>query len=223
MEDFSGIINWKNLFEQSHNFTNNKPFKFAFIEDFFDSDFYEKLYQTYPKFDDTWIDTKVMSKTQLSKYWNKAGPNIPVDENDDPKFSSVWNKFKRYAQSQEFIDNFKKFSGAPVNKLKFFQFMSYKLGGFQFPHIHNVGPSTLVIMIYLSKNWKKGDPGGTYMASDEDESKIIFEPYNLDNSLAIFQDGPKAAHGVRLITQNVERKAIQITLEGYSSSTGWTG
>ena len=69
----------------------------------------------------------------------------------------------------------------------------------------------------------KGSPGGTYMASDVDESSIIFEPYNLDNSVAVFQDGPKAAHGIRLITKDVERRALQITLEGYSTDKGWTG
>ena len=101
--------------------------------------------------------------------------------------------------------------------------MSYTKGGFQEPHIHNIGPSTLIIMVYLSKNWVKGSPGGTYMASDVDESSIIFEPYNLDNSVAVFQDGPKAAHGIRLITKDVERRALQITLEGYSTDKGWTG
>jgi hypothetical protein len=78
-------------------------------------------------------------------------------------------------------------------------------------------------MLYFSKNWQKGDPGGTYMTTDLDESKIIFEPYNLDNSLAIFHDGPKAAHGTRYILKDVTRQAIQITLEGYSSESGWSG
>ena len=33
----------------------------------------------------------------------------------------------------------------------------------------------IVMMVYFSKNWKQGDPGGTYIASKADESKIIFE------------------------------------------------
>lgn len=44
-------------------------------------------------------------------------------------------------------------------------------------------------MIYFSKGWQKGDPGGTFMSLEEDESTIIFEPYNLDNSVALFLDG----------------------------------
>ena len=61
------------------------------------------------------------------------------------------------------------------------------------------------------------------MASDTNESSIIFEPYNLDNSVIIFQDGPKAVHGIRLITKDVERRALQITLEGWSPELGWSG
>ncbi len=49
MEDFSNIINWDNLFVKSEEFKQNKYFKFGFIEEFFNHDFYEKLYKTYPK------------------------------------------------------------------------------------------------------------------------------------------------------------------------------
>ena len=78
-------------------------------------------------------------------------------------------------------------------------------------------------MIYFSKNWNKGDPGGTYITTEEDESKLVFEPYNLDNSAMIFQDGPYAGHGVRRMDKDVERRAIQIYLEEYSLETGWSG
>ena len=51
---------------------------------------------------------------------------------------------------------------------------------------------------------------------------MIFEPYNLDNSVLIFHDGPNAGHGVRHITKDVERRAVQIYLEKYSSEKGWS-
>ena len=216
------IINWDNVFAQSKNFKNQTPFNFAFIEKFFVSDFYEKLYETYPKIDDSWNVATQMEKSQFTKYWGDIGSSDVVGNGEDPKFSKEWNEFKKYAQSDEFIENFQEFSGVPANKLKYFHFMAYKQGGFQFPHIHNVGPSTLVIMVYFTKGWKKDDPGGTYMASDADESNIIFEPYNLDNSMALFHDGPKAAHGVRYISKDVERLALQITLEGFSEDEGWS-
>jgi hypothetical protein len=81
----------------------------------------------------------------------------------------------------------------------------------------------LIIFLYFSKNWKQGDPGGTYIASEEDESKIIFEPYNLDNSMVIMHDGPKSAHGARRIIKDVERRAVQIYFENYSPQKGWSG
>ena len=96
-------------------------------------------------------------------------------------------------------------------------------GGFQLPHIHDVGPNTLVMMLYFSKGWQKGDPGATYVASDLDESSIIFEPYNLENTMVIFQDAVNAIHGARYLEKDVERRALQITLEGWSPETGWSG
>lgn len=223
MDNFHEIINWENVFKQSKSFKKQKPFRFAFIEEFFKRDFYEKLYQTYPKIDKTWIVASDYSKYQLNRFWGKSGPLEIVDDEYDPKFSPEWNTFKKYAHTKEFAENFKKFSDVPVTNLKHFHLIYLTKGGFQLPHIHNVGPSTLILMIYFSKNWKKGDPGGTYMASEEDESKIIFEPYNLDNSMAIFHDSSHAAHGTRYITKDVERRALQITLEEYDQMNGWSG
>ncbi len=221
-EDFSNIINWDNLSNQSSNFKNQKPFKFGFVEDFFDKNFYEKLYSSYPKIDQGWSLFSDMEKVQYFRTWNNISPNIVTQTGDDSTLSEYWNKLKRYAETEEFVKHFREFSGVPVSKLKHFFFMNYKRGGFQLPHIHNIGPSTLVIMLYFAKNWNHGDPGGTYMATEEDESSIIFEPYNLDNSVALFHDGPKAAHGVRYISKDVERTGFQITLEGYSEQTGWS-
>jgi len=228
VEDFSEIINWNNVFKHSEAFRKSTPFKFGFIEEFFKRELYEKLYESYPKIDKTWQELSLITKFCFNRYFgkysrNKDGSLKVVGDEDDPKLSQEWNKLKRYAQSKEFIENFRKFSGVPVNKLKYFQFIAFKKGGFQLPHIHNIGPSTLIFMVYFSKNWKNGDPGGTYMATEEDESSIIFEPYNLDNSVAIFHDGPNAGHGARYITKDVERRALQITLEQYDEKSGWTG
>lgn len=225
MEDFSGIINWENLLKKSNDFKKNKPFKFGFVEEFFDRNFYTKLYDAYPKIDDSWSIVSTPSKYQLAKFWNQQNSEeleVLSDQNDS-SVSEEWNKFKRYIMTKEFVKKFEEFSGLDNLRCKHFCFIAYKQGGFQFPHIHNFGPSTLTIMIYLSKGWEDGDPGGTYMASDTDESSIIFEPYQLDNSMALFQDASNAAHGVRYITKDVVRQAVQITLEGFTEKDGWTG
>ena len=206
----------------SNDFKNKKPFKFGFVEEFFNRDFYEKLYSSYTTIDETWGKWSGMDKFQYYRTWNGTSSNDINKIGDDPTLSEHWNKLKRYAETDEFVNHFQNFSGLPIAKCKYAFFMSYQKGGFQLPHIHNVGPSTLIIMLYFAKNWNKDDPGGTYMASEEDESSIIFEPYNLDNSIALFHDGPNAAHGVRYITKDVIRNGFQITLEGYNEDSGWS-
>jgi len=223
MENFSGIINWENVFKQSENFRNSKPFKFAFIEGFFEEDFYKQLFDSYPKFDDSWDHITTYDKNHWSKKWNDTSEHGIVRDGDDPSLGDAWNLLKQYASSQEFSDNFKKFTQVPVAKLKHFHFIGMNQGGFQLPHIHNVGPSTLVMMVYFSKGWKNGDPGATYVASELDESSILFEPYNLDNTMVLFQDSPNAVHGARYLEKDVERKALQITLEGWDEENGWSG
>ena len=216
------IINWKKIFSYSNEFQNKKPCKWAFIEDFFHREFYDQLYETFPKFDDSWEYVSSHDKDAFRKLWgNQKNDDIPTDE-EDSKFSKPWNEFYHYLFTEEFTQNMKNFSNVPVGGLKHFSMKISKQGGYQSPHIHNVGPSTLIFMIYFSKHWEKGDPGGTYITPEEDESKMIFEPYNLDNTAIVFQDGPCAGHGVRLIEKDVERRAIQVYLEGYDPGSGWT-
>ena len=226
MEDFKNLINWHNLHKNSELFKKNKPFRFVFVEDFFVREFYEKLYETYPTINSTW---KIFSDLSKFQYYlpildntHEVKQKINPSDEKVTSLSEEWKKLLRYSVTDEFVDHFRRFSGVDVNKYKYFEFMAYQKGGFQLPHIHNVGPSTLILMLYFSKGWKKGDPGGTYMASGLDEKAIIFEPYNLDNTLAIFHDGPHAAHGVRYIVKDVIRQGLQITLENFSDSR-WSG
>tara|TARA_Y100000310_G_C20703955_1_gene832903 strand:- start:9980 stop:10663 length:684 start_codon:yes stop_codon:yes gene_type:complete len=218
------IINWETVFKKSQEFKNQQPFKFGYIKNIFTDAFYESLYGTYPKIDD-FTDGSDMSKTQFVMQWGKSNYQKlePVLPGSDERFSENWNKLKLYAESEEFIGNWRMFSGVPVNKLKHFKFIAYSDGGFQLPHTHNVGPSTLVMMFYFSKGWKDGEAGGTYMATDEDESTIIFEPYDLDNTLALFHDSPNSAHGTRMVTNGIQRNALQITLEEFNETNGWSG
>ena len=223
----SNIINWKNVLDYSKTFQDQKPTKWAFIEEFFVRDFYEKLYEAYPKKDDSWTLRSSVDKSSYVKLWGVEtfGDHTAdlASDVEDTNFSESWNQLHHYLFSDEFLSNMRKFSGISVNRLKSYSFRLLTRGGYQLPHIHNVGPSTLIIMLFFSKNWKKGDPGGTYVATEEDESKMVFEPYNLDNSAIIFHDGPHAGHGVRYITKDVERRAIQVYLEKYSQEIGWSG
>lgn len=209
------IINWGNVLNQSNAFKNNKPFSFAFIEEFLNRDFYEKLYKTYPKVDSTWLFDNGINKCQYSKIWDNRRFELKKIKEDT--LSDEWNEFLKYCVSEEFATNFSRFSGIDMVQCKEFGFTYYKQGGFQLPHIHNYGPHNMVMMVYFSKGWQKGDPGGTFVSTEEDESTIIFEPYNLDNSAVIFLDGPNSAHGARYITKNVERRACAINLDKFAN------
>ena len=86
------------------------------------------------------------------------------------------------------------------------------------PHTHHPTEKkedygyNLTLLVYFAKGWKNGNPGGTYLASEEDEESIIFEPYDLDNSCVIFVESPHSWHGSRYMTQDAIRRSVQFTL-----------
>ena len=216
------IVNWQNASSQSLNFKNSSPTKWAFIKEFLDRGFYEELYKTYPKFDDTWSEMDSYDRVGYRKFWKRDEETNHIQEYDS-RYNESWNKFLEYAWSEEFIKKLVEVTGVEVTGLRHFCFMYAKKDGFQSPHIHNVSDKTLIVFIYFSKNWEEGDPGATYLSDGRDESKILFEPYDLDNTSLFVLDGPNAAHGVRRITKDVERRAIQLTYEPFSITDGWYG
>ena len=216
------IVNWERVFNESANFKNRSPTKWAFIEEFLDRDFYEKLFETYPKLDDTWSLEDSYDKISYRKFWKRdENCNFIAEYNEE--YNKSWNDFVSYAWSEEFVNKLVEFSGVKVTNLKDLCLMNMGKNGFQLSHIHNVSDKTIIVFLYLTKNWEDGDPGGTYLSDGIDESKILFEPSNLNNSALIVLDGPEAAHGVRKIVKDVERRAIQLTYEPYSSVNGWYG
>ena len=220
MSEFPKIVNWDNVFAKSEEFHNTSPTKFTFVENWIDENFYEKLYETFPKIS-TFTKYERQDKSAYRRWWGTKGDNESIDPNEeDNELSSEWNLFYKYLNSPEFIENFQKFANLDVNRMKDWTFMNMQRGGYQLPHIHNEGPRTLGLIFYFNKNWPDGSSGGTYMSKD-DGSQIIFEPYNLDNSCLIYHDGPYAEHGVRKIDRDTERRAVQITLLGWSEKDGW--
>lgn len=222
MSDFHNIVNWENVFSNSHSFKTSNPTKFGFVENFFNSDFYEKLYQTFPREDDgAWYKlTGDYSRSALRRNFNNIKPGDPINDDDDPLLSYEWNLFKKYMNSKEFSENFSKYTGISVSSPQQYAFNILHKGDFTLPHNHfqeSQGFSTnsykLTFLIYFTKGWSHGEPGGTYIASDEDESSIIFEPYNLDNSMICFGESPNAWHGTRYITKDVKRQAIMVTMK----------
>lgn len=226
MKGSSGIIDWENLQNYSEKFKKSKPFRFGYVENFLVKDFYEKLRQTYPKIDDTWgVDNTVGSYKYAKTFsYNPKSKEMEITGyENDLAISSEWKKLLQYFSTKEFIENFRKFSGLDVTNCKYAGFTAYKKGGFHTPHIHNNGPNCLIMLFYFNKNWPIGEGGGTYVATEEDESTMIFEPNNLNNTMMVFEDGPKSAHGVRYITKDVVRQGFQLELQNYSPEKGWSG
>tara|TARA_B110000116_G_scaffold55126_1_gene46567 strand:- start:510 stop:1244 length:735 start_codon:yes stop_codon:yes gene_type:complete len=228
----SNIVNWEIVESQSSHFKNTSPTKWAFTEKFLNMELYEELCDTYPKFDDTWNKTNNQEKLSYRKFWKRDEGGYFTDGSAmehnlipeyDSRYSEAWNKFLNYMWSEEFIKKVVNFSGVQVTNLRHFCFMYARKDGFQMPHIHNISDKTLILFVYFSKNWEPGEPGGTYLSNGNDESKIFFEPNNLDNTALFVLDGPNAAHGMRKIIKNVERKGIQLTFEPYSPTEGWYG
>ena len=251
------MINWANIEREHSNFKNRTPTKWAFIEEFLDNDFYEELYNTYPKWDDTWYIQKAekevlkskpdseeageVGRLSYRKFWKRGDrlfftdgtsrEHILIQENDS-RYSKSWNEFMKILWSQEFSKKLSEITGIEELNLKHMNFMYARKNGFQNTHIHNSSSKTVIIFVYFSKNWSKGDPGGTFLSDGLDfdaegkrsgNSKLIFEPHSLDNTSLIVLDGPYAAHGMRKITKDVERRGIQLTYEPFDTVKGWYG
>ena len=217
---YSDMINWENVFANSNTFKNNKPFSYGFIENFFHEDFYNELYNTYPKLDEKWYIPTDFGRSAKKRWFGSADPNSDQKSVDleDTSLSRAWNQFFHYIHSKEFLDYMSKYTGSKLKGFKHFSFMVNEKGSFNMPHTHHPTEKkedyvyNITLLIYFAKGWKKGDPGGTYLASEEDESSIIFEPYNLDNTCVIFGETPHSYHGSRYMTQDAIRRSVQFTL-----------
>ena len=226
------VVNWQNAYDKSSNFKSSGPPKWAFVKEFLNRDFYEELYNTFPKFDDTWNVTDNEEKFAYRKFWKTDEGRYYTDgtprehnliQEYDSRYSDPWNKFLKHVWSEEFTKKLAEVTGVEVTGLRHFCFMYANKNCFQKTHIHNVSDKTLIVFLYFSKNWEEGDPGGTYLSNEANGSKILFEPCELDNTALFVLDGPEAAHGMRKIVKDAERKAIQLTYEPFSTTEGWYG
>ena len=217
----SKMINWENVFSKSEEFQNNQPFPYGFIENIFHSDFYNELYGTYPKIDSHWYKptdySRSATKRGFGNHFPAKGDRFPEDQEDE-NLSSAWNEFFHYLHTDEFMTNMSEYTGIKLTKLFHFGFHYIQKGVFNLPHTHHETEDPknydykVTILAYFAKGWKNGEPGGTYVSSEEDESTIIFEPYNLDNSWICFAETSKSFHGSRYQTHDTPRPSIQFTL-----------
>lgn len=215
------IINWENVFANSETFRNNKPFPFGFVENVFEPNFYNMLYESYPKVDSSWHHPTDFTRSSTKRGFgnHKVGTNdaFPPDQ-EDKELSKAWNEFFHYFYTDEFMNNMSKYTGIELTKLRHFGFFYNQKGDFNMPHAHHQGVDQkdyeykVTVLAYFAKGWTAGQPGGTYISSEEDESTIVFEPYNLDNTWVCFAETEKSFHGSRYQTHDTPRPSIQFTL-----------
>lgn len=221
------MIDWVNLQKYSGRFKTQKPFRFAYIRNFLAKPFYDSLYKSYPEIDHTWQLENSVGSLKYSKTWNHTMSKDHIPKlsgfEKDHTISVHWRGLLSYLNNPDFAANFAKFSGLDLTHVKYAGFTAYKKGGFHIPHIHNNGPNCLIMLFYFNESWPKGEGGATYVSKKADESTILFEPDSLDNTCMIFQDGPRAAHGVRYITKDLTRRAFQLEIQHYDHTHGWSG
>jgi len=90
MKDSGNIMNWENISEKSKTFKNSKPFKHVFIKGVFKQKFYDKLQETFPKFDETWDANEDYRKSAKGRHFHEIGK----EPKHDPLLSPEWNTFK---------------------------------------------------------------------------------------------------------------------------------
>ena len=98
------IINWENTFTESSNFQKRNPTKWAFVKNFLNEKFYEELYDTFPKFDETWSEEDSYDKISYRKFWEKDEESNIITKNDS-RYSESWNKLMNHLWSEDFINN----------------------------------------------------------------------------------------------------------------------
>ena len=104
------IVNWQNAHEESSNFKNRAPTKWAFVKEFLDRGFYEELYKTFPKFDNTWNEEDSDKKLAYRKFWERDEGGYYTDgtpkehnliQKYDSRYSKSWNEFLKHAWSED--------------------------------------------------------------------------------------------------------------------------
>ena len=211
------ILNWDFIKTKSKEFTTNKPFPYGFVKSPIKHELYEELLSTFPTVDEKWYSADDYTRSSVKRQFGKCEANNIIDDDDD-SLSKSWNKLFHYINSKECAEKMSEYTGLTVTKLRSFNFVLNRKGDFNLPHSHHVGVKPedyeykFTTLIYFAKDWPIGAPGGTYISEGEDESTIVFEPTDLDNSWICFAETPNSWHGSRYMTHEASRPSIQFTM-----------
>ena len=210
------IFDWQKILTKSNEFQNSKPFPYGFVKNVLNEEMYEKLCEGFPTEDEKWHHVKDWSRSSVKRYFDPKQESAHAVDKENTSLSKEWNDFHHYLFSDECIKKFSEYTGLSLSGLRQFAFINNHKGHFNMPHIH-FGESQsgdqsyqVTFLMYFTKGWNN-EVGGTYVSENEDESSIIFEPKDLDNSMIGFAETPVSWHGSRYITKNAIRHSIQFT------------
>jgi len=212
------MINY-NLKELNPQFKNNEPFEHIALDNFFDEETLEKVYQEFPSQDSplfNWKSNDENSKKLMCQDSEVIKNNLPAID-----------KFIKYLNSDVFLSQVSDLTGIPNligdNELAGGGLHQIVNGGFlnvhadfnisdQMPDLHR----RLNIIIYLSKDWKE-EYNGQLELWDTDLTHAVKSVYPAFNRIVIFNTQPDgdtiAYHGHPIPLESpegVNRKSIAL-------------
>ena len=212
------MINY-NLKELNDQFKSNKPFEHIALDNFFNEEFIEEVFQEFPDQDSelfTWKSNDENSKKLMCQDSKLIEENLPAID-----------KFIKYLNSEEFLSQVSDLTGIPNligdNELAGGGLHQIVNGGFlnvhadfnisdQMPDLHR----RLNIIIYLSKDWKE-EYNGQLELWDTDLTHAVKSVYPAFNRIVIFNTQPDGdviayhGHPIPLETpEGINRKSIAL-------------
>tara|TARA_B100000029_G_scaffold133968_1_gene128108 strand:- start:8492 stop:9148 length:657 start_codon:yes stop_codon:yes gene_type:complete len=214
------IFNWNNIHANAESFQKSKPFPFGFIENVFENKFYNQLSENYPIIDDKWTNATSIGRASSKRRFGEtdAKKDTFATLQRDETLHQSWNELFSYLFTEDFFKNISQYTGITLTQLRHFHFLYRQKGSFDLPHTHHPDQDPkdyeykVTMLCYFAKTWENGLPGATYISSEEDESTILFEPYNLTNTCMCFAETDHSFHGSRYMNHDLPRPSIQFTL-----------
>jgi Rps23 Pro-64 3,4-dihydroxylase Tpa1-like proline 4-hydroxylase len=182
-------INKINYYKEEYK--NAKPFEHIIINNFFSSDYINKIYEKYPKIDNKWCyyNNPIEHKYSLNKF------------DDNKEINELFEKLN----GNEFINILKQITD--INDLEKDEYL-HGAGLHAYPNkgkldIHldyNIHPITgkerrINLIIYINKDWKE-EYGGNLELYDEDKNEGKIKLFPKFNTAILFKTCDMSYHGL---------------------------
>ena len=193
-------------------------FRYGFIENLFDEEFYKKLVATFPDIKKFKLISKMSGGGHKRFY---LGPEYTINRHgvcgcDLNDVSTEWKKVFRICASPKFINFLSEKTGVKCNSLCNFGFTYGNEGCHQECHIDgavraddpNETKATLALLLYFHPD--RSTIGGTCIY-DIDRKTIVAQAGHLHNSSFYFEQHAEAWHGFPEMPSGKERFLVSLT------------